>query len=121
MIRLPPRSTRTDTLFPYTTLFRSASGGIRPGRSVAHSDWPASQHLLSCYLFRGAVRQHRVEFYDPGPLLIRGDQVAPVEFRRRTRAQDFNPHLFETDSGNPGRNVSGLVAVGRQGGARDPI
>src|SRR3546814_20018262 len=25
MIRLPPRSTRTDTLFPYTTLFRSNS------------------------------------------------------------------------------------------------
>src|SRR3546814_5456452 len=29
MIRLPPRSTRTDTLFPYTTLFRSiAEGGF---------------------------------------------------------------------------------------------
>src|SRR3546814_6786761 len=27
MIRRPPRSTRTDTLFPYTTLFRSESGG----------------------------------------------------------------------------------------------
>src|SRR3546814_11325384 len=27
-IRRPPRSTRTDTLFPYTTLFRSAGGGI---------------------------------------------------------------------------------------------
>src|SRR3546814_7961120 len=26
MIRRPPRSTRTDTLFPYTTLFRSANG-----------------------------------------------------------------------------------------------
>src|SRR3546814_7532284 len=26
MIRRPPRSTRTDTLFPYTTLFRSAKG-----------------------------------------------------------------------------------------------
>src|SRR3546814_2083701 len=26
MIRRPPRSTRTDTLFPYTTLFRSLSG-----------------------------------------------------------------------------------------------
>src|SRR3546814_20015304 len=25
MIRLPPRSTRTDTLFPYTTLFRSVT------------------------------------------------------------------------------------------------
>src|SRR3546814_8333534 len=28
MIRRPPRSTRTDTLFPYTTLFRSQSGLI---------------------------------------------------------------------------------------------
>src|SRR3546814_2640110 len=28
MIRRPPRSTRTDTLFPYTTLFRSISGGV---------------------------------------------------------------------------------------------
>src|SRR3546814_1823454 len=26
MIRRPPRSTRTDTLFPYTTLFRSVEG-----------------------------------------------------------------------------------------------
>src|SRR3546814_4179533 len=26
MIRRPPRSTRTDTLFPYTTLFRSLGG-----------------------------------------------------------------------------------------------
>src|SRR3546814_16685360 len=28
MIRRPPRSTRTDTLFPYTTLFRSVRDGI---------------------------------------------------------------------------------------------
>src|SRR3546814_2342421 len=27
MIRRPPRSTRTDTLFPYTTLFRSSENG----------------------------------------------------------------------------------------------
>src|SRR3546814_1229691 len=35
MIRLPPRSTRTDTLFPYTTLFRSSDDHARdryPGR-----------------------------------------------------------------------------------------
>src|SRR3546814_9328967 len=29
MIRRPPRSTRTDTLFPYTTLFRSEGGAKR--------------------------------------------------------------------------------------------
>src|SRR3546814_3903205 len=38
MIRRPPRSTRTDTLFPYTTLFRSEPGGVglplEPGERV---------------------------------------------------------------------------------------
>src|SRR3546814_19597485 len=34
MIRRPPRSTRTDTLFPYTTLFRSQAGGL-----AAVLDW----------------------------------------------------------------------------------
>src|SRR3546814_18264476 len=33
MIRRPPRSTRTDTLFPYTTLFRSRQGH-EPARTV---------------------------------------------------------------------------------------
>src|SRR3546814_21028420 len=32
MIRRPPRSTRTDTLFPYTTLFRSSAGRGRVRR-----------------------------------------------------------------------------------------
>src|SRR3546814_6702949 len=38
MIRRPPRSTRTDTLFPYTTLFRSRSSFIEqpPFRHFAH-------------------------------------------------------------------------------------
>src|SRR3546814_3353164 len=42
MIRRPPRSTRTDTLFPYTTLFRSP--GTRPleaharGQAIAASE-----------------------------------------------------------------------------------
>src|SRR3546814_15210323 len=34
MIRRPPRSTRTDTLFPYTTLFRShEDGGATVGKA----------------------------------------------------------------------------------------
>src|SRR3546814_15535014 len=36
MIRRPPRSTRTDTLFPYTTLFRSPA--IGPARRAASAE-----------------------------------------------------------------------------------
>src|SRR3546814_2376984 len=46
MIRRPPRSTRTDTLFPYTTLFRSAPQGADssinsqvPAKLVPHSSY----------------------------------------------------------------------------------
>src|SRR3546814_5747022 len=35
MIRRPPRSTRTDTLFPYTTLFRSPPRGRAAGTAQA--------------------------------------------------------------------------------------
>src|SRR3546814_2447393 len=35
MIRRPPRSTRTDTLFPYTTLFRSARSGVSAAAAPA--------------------------------------------------------------------------------------
>src|SRR3546814_9660624 len=35
MIRRPPRSTRTDTLFPYTTLFRSPRAGWSGSRNTA--------------------------------------------------------------------------------------
>src|SRR3546814_229701 len=35
MIRRPPRSTRTDTLFPYTTLFRSPAVVARLERELA--------------------------------------------------------------------------------------
>src|SRR3546814_9502533 len=47
MIRRPPRSTRTDTLFPYTTLFRSDGGMASAtatvgddGRSQLHDGFP---------------------------------------------------------------------------------
>src|SRR3546814_10175601 len=42
MIRRPPRSTRTDTLFPYTTLFRSALAVL--GRSRDQQE--DAQHVL---------------------------------------------------------------------------
>src|SRR3546814_20279991 len=45
MIRRPPRSTRTDTLFPYTTLFRSIYAGCPHFRKcfIEHSARAATQ------------------------------------------------------------------------------
>src|SRR3546814_20100767 len=40
MIRRPPRSTRTDTLFPYTTLFRSQADAVVTGAASAQLDRP---------------------------------------------------------------------------------
>src|SRR3546814_15662433 len=56
MIRRPPRSTRTETLFPYTTLFRSKFTGNRPGDSLRLScgtrDGKDQVPRLSCDLSR---------------------------------------------------------------------
>src|SRR3546814_6552407 len=48
MIRLPPRSTRTDTLFPYTTLFRSGFQARDPyasGRSQKQATSSSTEYL----------------------------------------------------------------------------
>src|SRR3546814_13537605 len=52
MIRRPPRSTRTDTLFPYTTLFRSSAprGGL---------ERPSARDPFAMKLFPGATRFQR--------------------------------------------------------------
>src|SRR3546814_1562466 len=42
MIRRPPRSTRTDTLFPYTTLFRSPRNVTPPRRTEMGSNCPGA-------------------------------------------------------------------------------
>src|SRR3546814_19444047 len=54
MIRRPPRSTRTDTLFPYTTLFRSkACRCASPRRGDSHCEQMSQQDLIFSHL------QHR--------------------------------------------------------------
>src|SRR3546814_10187987 len=47
MIRRPPRSTRTDTLFPYTTLFRSDADRRRHAGAAAKSAQPRRVGLLA--------------------------------------------------------------------------
>src|SRR3546814_11511602 len=72
MIRRPPRSTRTDTLFPYTTLFRSqrrlvleGAGRIEQPLHLGHgqNDWDLANLLGADQLARkvGAVEGVREE------------------------------------------------------------
>src|SRR3546814_20030461 len=60
MIRRPPRSTRTDTLFPYTTLFRSAAG---LGRSLYFRHYLCTDYSHRCTLLA-----------DPGNTQIRSEE-----------------------------------------------
>src|SRR3546814_10981568 len=50
MIRRPPRSTRTDTLFPYTTLFRSPPKAILPIYEYGRDDGCS---ITGGYVYRG--------------------------------------------------------------------
>src|SRR3546814_3230873 len=76
MIRRPPRATRTDTLFPYTTLFRSR---------VA-TEWQRHQATRNPYNLRHAPRCDR----NPGPQVR---QLRPhlADARRRWRVRAPGP------------------------------
>src|SRR3546814_15222635 len=54
MIRRPPRSTRTDTLFPYTTLFRS---GRNPRREIFEAE---DAELLDLLAAKGGDRDRDI-------------------------------------------------------------
>src|SRR3546814_16050347 len=80
MIRRPPRSTRTDTLFPYTTLFRSVVGA---------AERLDGAHLRDREGGRGAV-----------PRAGEGGGGGPVHHRRlqlRRRRPEHGPGLRATE------------------------
>src|SRR3546814_4629751 len=47
MIRRPPRSTRTDTLFPYTTLFRSVDAVLVGQVLLQGGEWQQSAEVMA--------------------------------------------------------------------------
>src|SRR3546814_20108572 len=58
MIRLPPRSTRTDTLFPYTTLFRSDDTSCEISITDTGSGIPEEDHQKIFERFYQAGKGH---------------------------------------------------------------
>src|SRR3546814_12657810 len=57
MIRRPPRSTRTDTLFPYTTLFRSLVGEKTHDRVAEQLQFFVAHHPASGLLQKFVARE----------------------------------------------------------------
>src|SRR3546814_13672799 len=76
MIRRPPRSTRTDTLFPYTTLFRS---------------WPAGRVLHD----RERSRAH------PGSVVGRRQRIHHEALRQRHHPDEARPDRPDLMVGGP--------------------
>src|SRR3546814_13924315 len=74
MIRRPPRSTRTDTLFPYTTLFRSGEGISVAALSIGRGN---AKSALSAGLALGSL----LGKWDPQPR-----REIPIGARTRDQA-----------------------------------
>src|SRR3546814_12813545 len=125
MIRLPPRATLTDTLVPYTTLFRSdidvgrVSGGqldLDDGIGALERHDEARQHALAFdrdERGRFAARPTDLKFRGVARVIARlfGDHVHTVAI-----VAPDPPVVFARE---PPRAAGALVAAGRCGGRRD--
>src|SRR3546814_4046205 len=78
IIRSPPRSTRTDTLFPYTTLFRSVPGRRRR----------AGEHLARAALSPARHARHGLSRHPPGADRHGGD-VPPDRYRSEEHTSEL--------------------------------
>src|SRR3546814_13653231 len=87
MIRRPPRSTRTDTLFPYTTLFRSEAVGPAIADSRKGAQRMGDQHIFPApvetvgrcnAVGRIARAESEAAEADPGPRAQNGPAADPV-------------------------------------------
>src|SRR3546814_8875649 len=109
MIRRPPRSTRTDTLFPYTTLFRSELGqsafllGIAAADVRVDAGEPALLDSLGLPLFGPETHWHKwlrlLPFGEAehAPAFVKRHGVAENPYRRIVprvgqRLEARNPH-----------------------------
>src|SRR3546814_17042955 len=102
MIRRPPRSTRTDTLFPYTTLVRSVGRTVRRGQAGRAGPGLVVAVGGTCYQDRLPI--------DPPPGFAARDTT-----RRRSQS---GPGAAAGARCRPGRRGAGVAAVGGPARAR---
>src|SRR3546814_3055484 len=113
MIRRPPRSTRTDTLFPYTTLFRSARRQDQQPGADARELFPEPLRLD----LRGHRRTREPDSL-PRPARPVGHARSPVSARARLmeevdwRELAFNPPFNRGSAMRElGISIDGVVVV----------
>src|SRR3546814_4252650 len=98
MLRRPPRSTRTDTLFPYTTLFRSSQLFRRDGRPLCQSHRRRALHARRKNLSAPPQRRpeqpaRRGSWLRQDRLGGRLDEVRPDRERRAPRSEEHTSEL----------------------------
>src|SRR3546814_14609341 len=93
MIRLPPRSTRTDTLFPYTTLFRSPAAD---GDGRQTSPAPCCQsHAAVASTSKLSTAQSRTQTPQRGCSRLPGDEQRRVP---EDPSKEVEPYLLASCS-----------------------
>src|SRR3546814_5693428 len=97
MIRRPPRSTRTDTLFPYTTLFRSSALSFV---YLLHPDpWPKARHAKRRMMNDGPVDMFAAKLKPGGEFRFGTDHAVYV--RHALMVMQRHTHQFEWLCDNP--------------------
>src|SRR3546814_11153312 len=100
MIRRPPRSTRTDTLFPYTTLFRSV--GVQAERAVFGVDL-AFVDALDRVLGFQAMADQVLDRADLQPVLAGAHFQLPPPRHAAVGVEDLDPHAGRLQPGEHGQ------------------
>src|SRR3546814_5222941 len=93
MIRQPPRSTRTDTLFPCTTLFRSPAQ-VAPGDLVDDRDVIVGARVARAEVARLRIRPSINQLADAVEELPVADQLAQrMQHQRTLRSEEHTSEL----------------------------
>src|SRR3546814_2651510 len=94
MIRRPPRSTRTDTLFPYTTLFRSLERVLRVRRDTLPGAAGSSKAQWSGRLLRHRQHDCVADHRDQGKAADQyHDLAGDRRFGRQERSEEHTSEL----------------------------
>src|SRR3546814_15539419 len=112
MIRRPPRSTRTDTVFPYTTLFRSgvkvvtttlgaadARGRRKPQIVPGSEQIIPADRVIVAFGFRPSpaswFEPHTIKLHEDGRVKVHGEVLAQHKFQ--------TAHAQRSDEGRVGK------------------